>query len=226
MFLVIEGIGVFWINRAGSHVDYLLRDPAITPELAAETAIGTPLLLALALQSTWSLHCSAVVSGRGAALFLGDSGSGKSTLARYLSHAATPRFQLLADDILPIELSTQTQGATATTFPHYPQLKYPLLEQPGRTLPERVPATAIFILEPMPAAVTSVEIDPLNPREAALSLIRHSVATQLFDRDLLDRHFRFATALADSLPVFRLLYPHQFDLLPYAGAAITNELAT
>jgi len=106
------------------------------------------------------LHGSAIATGSGAVLILGDSGAGKSTLAASLNRQGFP---LVSDDVCAIDASL----AAPLIFPAYPQMK--LTPQSADALgmasddfsayeekfhlrnpsfyPKPLPLTAIYLLE-------------------------------------------------------------------------------
>jgi hypothetical protein len=182
-----------------------------------EALFGPALILALALSDTWCLHASAVARHGRAVAFMGDSGRGKSTLAAFLARPAGGRWQRIADDILPI-----TAGpAGLTASPHFPQLKLPLKARPSPDLPAQIPLAAVYLLEPVAAEdhhESAARIEPLSRYQATVALIGHTVAARLFDKTLLARHTHFCADAA--VPVYRLTYPHRYDLLPQIAALI------
>ena len=177
--------------------------------LLTDLALGPALCLALALRGVFCLHAGAVeVDGRIVA-FLGDSGAGKSTLAALLG------WRRAADDILPVA------GPPAGARPRFPQLKLAPADQPGAGLPEDLPLAAVYGLDP-PAETVAVR--PLSSRDAALTLVRHTVAARLFAPGLLERHFGVCAGLAAEVPVRALAYPRDLGIGPRVRAAIAADL--
>src|SRR5690606_21772546 len=131
-WLEVQGIGCFAVDAAGQAVTCTVRAEGAPLDAVIQAATGAPLMLALALRGTWSLHASAALIHGKLAAFAADSGTGKSTLARTLDEMGARR---AADDILPVTLD-EGQGHA---WPHFPQLKLPLDRQPGLGLPERLP---------------------------------------------------------------------------------------
>ncbi|MGC9356291.1 MAG: hypothetical protein ACP5GX_00395 [Anaerolineae bacterium] len=208
----IEGIGHFSVTDDGQHIIASGLHLPISPLLLTEAALGPCLILALALQGTFTLHASAALDPAGnLLLFAGESGRGKSTLARYLGQQ--PGWRRVADDILPVEL----EAAQLMALPHFPQLKISPDRQPAVGLPQRLPISALYVLGE-PAADVCVE--PLSPLEGALALVRHTVASRLFARPLLTRHMAFVQTAALKLPVRRLHYPHRHNALPVVQDAL------
>lgn len=209
-----SGPGGTWLSTDGAACTVSPDGRTIAGASAAEglpllvdLVLGPALCLALALRGAFCLHAGAVVVGGRIVAFLGDSGAGKSTLARLLGW---PR---AADDILPV--------AGPAARPRFPQLKLAPQDQPGAGLPEELPLAAFYCLDP-PAETVAVR--PLSSRDAALSLVHHTVAARLFDPGLLDRHLGFCARLAAEVPVRALAYPRELGVGPRVRAAIAADL--
>ena len=210
-----SGPGGTWLSTDGAACTVSPDGRTIAGASAAEglpllvdLVLGPALCLALALRGVFCLHAGAVeVDGRIVA-FLGDSGAGKSTLARLLG------WQRAADDILPVA------GPTASR-PRFPQLKLAPQDQPGAGLPEELPLAAFYCLDPPAEAIA---VRPLSSRDAALSLVRHTVAARLFDPVLLERHLGFCARVAAEVPVRALAYPRELGVGPGVREAIAADL--
>ena len=72
----------------------------------------------------------------------------------------------------------------------------------------------------------AVSAERVSRREATLALARHSVASRLFDRDLLARHLEFCAQAAALIPVRRLSYPREYALLPRVREVIEADVGT
>ena len=217
--LDVEGVGAFAIDAAGKTSAWVEPAPDAPPDGVAEAAIGPALMLALSIRQTWSLHASAVILDGVGVIFTGDSGAGKSTLAHYLDGDETSPLRRIADDVLPIELN----GDALVLLPHYPQLKLPVAQQPAAHLPQRITPAVLYVLEGT-ASTARVMIEPQNPRDATLTLVRHTVATRLFDRDLLARHLAFCAQAGPLLPMRRLVYPRRMEALPALRDRLLQDL--
>ena len=205
--LRVAGAGVFAVDADGGRIIVADRDQEAAPELVAEVIVGPALILAMALQGTFCLHASAVEVDGAAVLFVGESGAGKSTLGDQLARTGIGR--RLADDVLPLTI----EGGRAFCLPHYPQLKLSPQEQIDSTVPERIPVRGIYDLWQL-GATDDLQVRRPAPREMVQRLIRHTVASRLFDRQLLANHLRFCSALASATRVFNLYYPHRRDSIP------------
>ncbi len=241
--LAVAGGGEYWIASDGSRIERLVPEPEGQASLGIETVLGPALVLALALQGPFCLHASSAAFGQRAIAFLGESQSGKSTLAAHLGGEGGPAWQRLADDVLPVA----AVGGGPVALPHFPQLKLSPEEQPAPDGPEQLPLAAVYILDAPEggggvdagsAAAsaastvassdseghTAVAIHPLGTRQAMLALVRHTVASRLFDGALAARHMAFCTEVAAAVPVRRLAYPRRRALLPRVRAAIEADL--
>jgi hypothetical protein len=222
-WLAVAEAGLFWVAPDGCTLAHLARDPDAVPSTIRQTILGPALIVAFALQDTWSLHASAVVFQDRAVLFVGETGGGKSTLATLLAgevSEAGAGWRPLADDILPVELASGGMEA----LPRYPQLKLPPDRQPSDGAPERLPVAAVYrLVDPVPG-LASVEVNPVGGSEAALALVRHTVAARLFGPDLLTRHMTFCGATAAQLPIRDLVYPRERGALPLVRDALLADL--
>ncbi len=176
--------------------------------LAAEVLFGPALLLQLAWRSRFALHASAIDRGGRTVAFIGDSAAGKSTVAAACHQPSSRRqggWQRVADDILPV-----VWAAGPLAAPHFPQFKLPAEHQYPRSEPPLRALAAVYLLAPPPqgSSITHPVAEPLGRKESLLTLVRHTVASRLFDARLQTLLFdTLAQATAD-LPVYRLLYPH------------------
>ncbi len=203
--LAVGGVGELWVAADGRCLGCGRPAPGLEPRLARLALIGPALTLALAAQGTFCLHASAVETPSGVFAFAGESGAGKSTLARML--AGPPLgYRRVADDLLPLDPRSEPPVARAD----FPQLKLKRAEQPFMTGPPSLPLRAVFVIGPPAAGAPpreSVEIEPLTAKTATLALVRHTVASRLFDPGLLERHLQASAALARAVLVRRLSYP-------------------
>ena len=220
--LQVESVGKFFLSADGEYLAVIDKAAEVSNRLIREVAMGPALILALALHDVWCLHASAArFEGRSVA-FLGESGRGKSTLAAYLEAEGAAGWQLVADDILPI---TQRENQIEA-LPHFPQLKLPQEKQPARALPEHLPLEAVYLLHPAKAVSQPVQLRQPGLSEAALSLVRHTVASRLFSKDLLRRHLDFCARAVQVLAVRELEYPQKVEGLPEIMELINHDLAT
>jgi hypothetical protein len=210
MLLRVAGGSDFYISPGGQEVLRAnpQRDGGRLNWVDRQILLGPALVLALALHRTWCLHASAAIHKDRLIVLLGESGRGKSTLAAYLA-ADFPAWRLVADDILPVTMSSD--GLVA--WPRFPQLKLPLEAQPGAGLPERLMIGKVFVL-------TSVRLDEksvpqlLPAWQAVQEYLGHTAGARLFEPDLLEEHLAFCLHAAGTVPVYHLPYTRRRDVLP------------
>jgi hypothetical protein len=192
------------------------------------------------------VHASAVAAPAGALAFVGSSGHGKSTLA---ASFALQGFPLMTDDCLLLEES----GSGLIATPSYPGARLwddtieTLFEQTPAisdvahyTDKKRLaldngqlyfqadcaPLRRMYFLADPDQSVDTqtIEIAPLSAREAFMELVSYSFKLEVDDRQVLQREFRLLDRVA-ALPLFyRLIYPHDFSMLPAVHAAILEHL--
>ena len=213
VLLDIPSAGRFWTSADGAAIRHISGPPELEPSILAQSLLGPPLVLALALNGVWCLHASAIIIEDRAVVFLGNSGAGKSTLAAFLREQ--PGAQRVGDDILPV---TWENGALFA-LPRFPQLKLPITAQPGLTFPEKIPLAAVYLLD----KGSSIRIEAAGPAAATLTLASHSVAARLFDRQLLGAHLDFCAQAAKAASVRRLIYPRIFAELPAVWQALQAD---
>ncbi|MCA9951803.1 MAG: hypothetical protein KDE48_19260, partial [Anaerolineales bacterium] len=214
-WLHIAAVGKFFIARDGSGIGVWPQE-ALTHAWVTEAVLGPALSLALALQGVFCLHASAVAISGQVVAFVGESGWGKSTLAAFL-HG--DNWQFVADDVLPLEVGEEG----TTCLPNFPQLKLSAAQQWPLASPQRLPLTAVYLLTTPTVQNSKVEIQPLSPLEATLALVRHTVATKLFDKQLLTQHLAFCSGIARHVPVKRLAYPRVYARLPEVATAVYTD---
>lgn len=213
-------MGAYRVTQDGRNIDLLAVCPQASRDALVQTFLGPVLVLALALRGAWCLHASAVLWQGQAIAMLGESGSGKSTLAAYLGLQNGARGQRLADDVLPVV----PEGESLVALPRFPQLKVPPEQHAGDLIPERTPLAALYVLPAEHVGEERITLQPLAPRQAALALVRHTVAARLFDNALLARHLAFCVETAARTPVRRLIYPWRQEALPEVRDRIAADL--
>ena len=210
--LQVNAVGDFAVSLHGKTITCI----HIENEAEIEQVIIGPLLsIALALQGVFGLHASAVTVAGQAVAFVGDSGAGKSTLARHLGSGSHPKLQRIADDVLPVAIS----DGLAQAVPHFPQLRLGPAQQVGADVPQALPIKAIYVLG---QEADAMALTPLGQHEAATTLIRHTLASSLFDDALLIAHLDFCARLARDVPVWKLSYPHRLDALREVGELLLD----
>jgi hypothetical protein len=186
------------------------------------------------------IHASGNVVGDAAVAFVGRTGRGKSTLAAslaragfpfmsddgvhlrrtgdgYLAHPNRASFRLWMDSlqvILPgdapgdLDEETKTRVAASAALPFHDR---------------EMPLRALYLLGPGDAA--DVSFARMAERDALAELVDHSFFLDADDRDRMARHFETVAQLAETIPVFALDYPRDYDALPRVVEAIRAHAA-
>src|SRR5664279_3916157 len=63
LLLEIPSVGRFWTSAEGSAIRHVSGLPDLVPSVLAQSLLGPPLVLALALCAVWCLHASAICVG-------------------------------------------------------------------------------------------------------------------------------------------------------------------
>ncbi|MBC8138322.1 MAG: hypothetical protein H8F28_20790 [Fibrella sp.] len=191
------------------------------------------------------VHAAGVeVAGRYVGI-MAPSGSGKSTLTHYLIESGITRFG--NDDLIPVYIQDGNQVA----FPSislYPKIGADIVERNGLPLDtlirsdsaptreeyyvplrleqravEPSPLAALFLLAPDESAGEGVICEPLT--DAATFIFREMHGNWLIGRFLDSTKIRRRVqALVDSVPVYRLVYRRDFDILPRLAEAIRRTV--
>ncbi len=216
--LSVANQGLITIDRTGERIHCDLTSGKDKSNAATDLVVGPALTLALALQSVWCLHASAVDLEGQLFAFLGVSGIGKSTLAHALPRVSDGQCHCAADDVLPVTMTTTEVEA----LPRFPQLKYPPDQQPGADRAEALPFAGIYLLD-TGSSNTEVSVERVSGHAAVLALVRHTHCTRLFPPELLQRHIDFCVQLASRIPVWRLAYPKRPAILPRVAEMLWLE---
>jgi hypothetical protein len=206
--------------------------PQATEENVRALVLGPLLALAQHLAGATCLHGSAVsVAGQGIAL-LAPKYHGKSTLSLALTLAGA---QLLSDDAVAVDLgspprvrpgvhsvrlwgdSTSRLRAGDLDCVLVGGVKNTLTRLPPHLLQQRgVPLASLYVLEPLPpGGEVVVERVALSGLAAALQLVQHAkLPPTLLGAAGAGEQLRYIGALARAVPVYRLRFARDFDLLP------------
>ena len=206
-YIASDGQAILRIDEFSQQDEGGDKPPSSLSSLEREIILGPALVLALALNETWSLHASAAVFTGLSIAFLGESGQGKSTLAAYLG---SQNWLRLTDDILPVRETENGMDA----LPHFPQLKLPADAQPVFNFPEQLPLDKLVLLREADVDDTPA-ISLLPPTQAIQVLLGHTAGTRLFTPELLEKHLHFSAHVAERVPVYQLTYPHDKKKLPF-----------
>ncbi len=211
----IGGLADIHVTNDGTAVIVDATEPDAAPHVVQECLVGPALILALAYRGVFCLHAAAINAGARAIALCGESGTGKSTLA-----ASFPDAARLADDILPIQI----QGPRVRAYTDYPQFKLGGEPPVAARARSATNLDALWLLTPrQPTGAVDVETRPSTSREAALALVRHTVAAKLFPPALLAQHLRFCIAVAERIPAGTIDYPKLWSVLPALRRTIMRQ---
>ena len=201
--------------------------PLLDRDALASLVLGQGLAAALHQRGVLTLHASAVALDGGAVAFLGDQGTGKSTLSAAIVQGGGA---FVTDDVLPIRrLDTgsprvyagcpflKVTEATARALGGSTDTLDPAYSAVGKwkrrvaSMSTSEPLRALYVLERGPAFAA----ERLRGVDAFTHIARHAFAGALAGPTGEGvRCLRLYTALAEAVPVFRLVVPPGLDRLP------------
>lgn len=185
-------------------------------------------------------HASAVAVDDFAMAFMGESGRGKSTLA---ASFATSGHSFLTDDGLAVHIANGHGWVSPSTasLRLWPDSEEALIEpDQGRSPPIEYSQKSRFLADDKLAfcdeprrlrrifllgndEVDAPRIDPMNPSEALIELVRHSFLLDIDQGGALAGHFDQLTSLVKQPVFYRLNYPRRFGDLPALRALLIGH---
>ncbi len=216
----------FWMNRTGTEL-WAQWPNNLTIEDAATYLLGPVLGLLLRLRGVTCLHASAVALAGRAVAFVGSEGAGKSTTAALLARKG---FAIISDDVVALV----ERDGSFYVHPAYPYLclwpdSVAMVYGPDKKLPSFsphwdkrllslagndlrfeariLPLGAIFVLGERRSVPDAPFLEQLTPREGLLALVANSYATNLLEKEMRAREFKFFGRMFGSVPIRRLRPP-------------------
>lgn len=199
--------------------------------------IGTIFAILLYQRGLFVLHGSAVEVDGGAVAFIGPSGWGKSSITAALNAKG---HHIIGDDVVPVSVEKNTMNV----FPGFPQLKlhpqvaetlghdksklhslHPLLEKGGFRVTQQefsqtsLPLKRIYAL----AKDTTIGIEPIQPQEAVIHLVRNSIPTRWFQPNSTS-HFLQSSNIAKNIPFYCLKRSNDLSSLPTLARMVEEHL--
>lgn len=172
-------------------------------ELAPTLLFGPALILNLALNQIYCFHASCFEYKKCVFIVLGQSGTGKSTIAEYFQRQFNSR---IADDIVALKkINTQIN-----VLAKFPQLKLSPLQQCNKSAINK----KTFLLFAKQSQ-HQTRLKKLKNFNALKSTISHSVASKIFDANLLKDHLSFCNDLVSFSHSYELLYQHSNSSLTH-----------
>jgi hypothetical protein len=235
----------FLIDPAGRQV-WCDRPAALTLDDFSAYLLGPVMGFVLRLHGRVCLHASAMAVRGSAFAIVGPSGAGKSTTAAAFALAGWP---ILSDDIVPV--SDGSEGFVA--HPGYPRLRLSpesltaIDNLSGRSATaatwdddrryyldyvERgyvfqatpLPLAAVYVLQQRDAQREAPAISACSGSDALMTLVAHSFASTLFDRDMRARDLTTLSRLVDAVPVRVISRADDLERLPAVVDAILADL--
>lgn len=212
----VDGRPICQVDFSEKHI-HLLNPASFDARVNLEVIIGPALMVLLAEFNTYCLHAGAITTPVGTVGIIAESGAGKSTLSQHQG----PKWRQVCDDILPLQAPSSKELKPAL-LPKFPQLKLAdaTVQEPLAT---NLQLDFILRLNPVPAE--SISFITLDRRAAMLQIIRHTVATKLFDKSTMQRHARFAKSVCGSVPVLEVSFPRDSAQLGQLRSATVEAFA-
>ena len=210
----IDGQPVCQIDFDEGHI-HLLDRASFSDRMCLEIVTGPALMLLLAELRTYCLHAGAVASTAGNIAIVAESGVGKSTLSASFNSS----WQQISDDVLPVFLSPDEQNKPLM-LADFPQLK---LKNAVVSSPPETTLKLDYLLRVVPQPSNTIRFQKVEKPAAMLQIIRHTVATKLFDKTLMKQHTYFAKELSSCVPLLEVRYPRDKQRLPELREMIVSE---
>lgn len=213
----------FLVDRAATQV-WGQSGPGLTHEDALVYLLGPVMGFVLRRRNCLALHASAVAIGNSAIAIVGPAGSGKSTTAAALALRGRP---VLCEDVC--RLDGNQQGFRV--YPGYPRVclwpdsvgflypssdalplivkgwekRYlPLDGTKGMFAHAFLPLGGIYLLAARHDKISSIDIQPMTPRETALKLVENTYMNWLIDRERRAAEFDAISRLVLAVECFRV----------------------
>lgn len=214
-------------------------EPSVKNKDLVPLITGPVLAVLLHQRKRFVLHASAVNIKNRAVVFVGNKGYGKSTLAAYMQSRGHP---LISDDLVPLSFANNSPE----TMPGYPQIKLfsdsieaigltpssintinnstskSLISTTGDFSVDPVKIGCIFILEKS----DGIEINKLNSVSAFIETLRNTyLSNYLGQTESLSSHFQQCEALINSVPLFQLKRPHNYQYMQFVHEIINDKVS-
>ena len=227
------GVGTFLI-RGGKEVCVIPAEGVEESRLRLNL-VGTVLAFLLYQRGFLVLHASGTMIGGRAITFLGESGWGKSSMIAALHKRG---YRIFTDDLSPIVM----EGETVKVLSGFPQIKLhsdvaATLGYDARLLHDLDPSQVKrglklnggFVTEPLPLRSIYVlaegkepGIEPLQPQEAIVQLIRHSYPTRARVPGGTN-HLALCAELVTRSRFYRLARPYSLSLLSQVAQMVEEH---
>jgi len=207
-------------------------DPTLTDQDVVIYLLGPVLGFLLRLRGMVPLHASAVQVDESAIVFLGEAGAGKSTTAAVF---ASLGYRVLSDDLVRVDV-----GHGVCAYPSHPRIgiwpdtveamfgsadalprlaptyskRYLDLLPARRFQPQPTPIEVIYVLGEGPSLTEQLQVEAMEPKDAMLSLLRHTYCNYLLDARMRATEFDLLGRMVTKIPVRRLRFGGRIEHLP------------
>lgn len=195
----------------------------------------------LRLRGFVCLHASAVVLEDSVAAFLGPAGAGKSTLAaafadlgfpvvsddvtllvdcldRFLVTPSYPCVRLWSDSASALY---GNDGSLPLLTPNWDKLYLDVTKNGYRFQPQPLPLSVIYLLE---RGTEPSSIQELSTNEKIITLVSHSYANYILDREMRKREFGILTRLTSMVTVRRLISESNINRVSEICSLVIEDL--
>lgn len=234
----------FLVNRSGTKI-WAVWPATLSLEDTATYLLGPVMGFVLLLRGAFSLHASAVVVEGQAVALLGAAGAGKSTAAaafarlgypvltedvtaladrgdRFLAQPGYPLIRLWPE---AVNILYGANDALPLLTPNWDKCYLPLDGDGLRLHSEPLPLAAIYLLDERRDEPAAPFIADLPAQETLMSLVAHTYATYLMDKEMRAREFEMLRRLIARVPM-RRVHPHTDPArLPQLCQTILDDFA-
>jgi hypothetical protein len=234
----------FWLDANGREV-WSRWGEGSSFEDAASYLPGPVLGYLLRLRGVTCLHASSMRFGERAAAFVGPGGAGKSTLAAAL---ALRRHEVVSEDVValrecdgvfyavpaypyvglwPESVRALWPGKDFAAFSaNFPKRMVHLASSGLRFSPEVVELDSLYLLQERTNDAAAPLLEPIDKREALMSLVANTYANLLLDHEMRAQEFAFLGRLLNAVPVKRLRAHQEIARIGALCELIESEVAS
>jgi len=238
----------FYVRKDGTEV-VSEKPPSIPNSDVHSFLLGPVLGCVMRLRKKVCIHASVLEDKGKAFAFVGHKGAGKSTTAASLLQAGA---SLVSDDIAILNPDSAPHPIVSSGYPgirlrpnvlslfdldpnNFKQVIsgdskcYVPVESDGctsawnfKTSPS--PLFKIYILPPRNQDINALEMTRLSKQQAVMSLVPHSYARRVLNKNQRAQEFQFISRLSQQIPVTTLDRPDDLQQLPDIAAAILADV--
>jgi hypothetical protein len=233
----VPNVGTFFVQDGCK----IVIDPlaGIDEVLLRPIILGPILAILLRQRGLFVLHASSIAVNGTAVAFLGASGCGKSTLATAFYNRG---YNIITDDLMPVQVragyhyvlpgspnvrllpdAAAVLGSAVRDLPYLYLQSGKHIHRTTREFPQTLlPLKYIYVL----TIDICHKIEPLQPRDAFVELVRHSRAMGLLKNShFVTSHFYQSARLVKDVSIRRLQRPLSFAALSDTVTLVEKDLA-